>query len=197
MSDLGLIQKQDASQLVVQAVHLRELRPLPGIQIQVFGEWRDPLIATTDEEGLARFSLPTGERSSLVVYGHSADNTLQALSRSYAYGWNQPHRIYAYTDRPLYRPGQTVYFRALVREHDRLTSAGQPVQVTLTAPDGDVLGEQTLATNAFGSVHGQFQLPEETPWAATAWSGGWPGRRDPAASTPPSRWEPTANRSLR
>ncbi|WP_414385332.1 MG2 domain-containing protein [Synechococcus sp. H60.3] len=163
VSDLGLIQKQDASQLVVQAVHLRELRPLPGIQIQVFGEWRDPLIATTDEEGLARFSLPTGERSSLVVYGHSADNTLQALSRSYAYGWNQPHRIYAYTDRPLYRPGQTVYFRALVREHDRLTSAGQPVQVTLTAPDGDVLGEQTLATNAFGSVHGQFQLPEETP----------------------------------
>jgi len=165
VSDLGLIQKQDASQLVVQAVHLQELRPLPGIQIQVFGEWGDPLTATTDEEGLAQFSLPAGERSSLVVYGRSADNTLQVLSRSYTYGWNQPYRIYAYPDRPLYRPGQTVYFRALVREQGRLTPppAGQPLQVTLAAPNGDVLEEQTLATNAFGSVHGQFQLPEETP----------------------------------
>ncbi|HIK19469.1 MAG TPA: alpha-2-macroglobulin [Synechococcus sp. M44_DOE_062] len=165
VSDLGLIQKQDATQLVVQAVHLRELRPLSGIQIQVFGEWGDPLTATTDAEGLARFGLPAGEGSSVVVYGRSADNTLQALSRSYAYGWNQPHRIYAYTDRPLYRPGQTVYFRALVREQTRLTPppAGQPVQLTLTAPNGDVLSEQTLATNAFGSVHGEFQLPEEAP----------------------------------
>jgi hypothetical protein len=163
VSDLGLIQKKDASQLVVQAVHLRELRPLAGIQIQVFGEWGDPLTATTDAEGLARFGLPAREGSSLVVYGRSADNTLQALSRSYAYGWNQPHRIYAYTDRPLYRPGQTVYFRALVREQTRLTPPppGQAVQLTLTAPNGDVLSEQTLATNAFGSVHGEFQLPEE------------------------------------
>ncbi len=165
VSDLGLVQKQDANQLVVQAVHLRELRPLPGIQLQVLGERGDPLTATTDEDGLARFSLPAGERSSLVVYGRSADNRLQALSLSYAYDWNQPYRIYAYPDRPLYRPGQTVYFRALVREATRLAPppAGQPVQVTLTAPNGDVLGEQTLATNAFGSVHGQFQLPEEAP----------------------------------
>jgi uncharacterized protein YfaS (alpha-2-macroglobulin family) len=165
VSDLGLIQKKDASQLVVQAVHLRELRPLAGIQIQVFGEWGDPLTATTDAEGLARFGLPAREGSSLVVYGRSADSTLQALSRSYAYGWNQPHRIYAYTDRPLYRPGQTVYFRALVREQTRLTPppVGQAVQLTLTAPNGDVLSEQTLATNAFGSVYGEFQLPEEAP----------------------------------
>ncbi len=163
VSDLGLIQKKSATQLVVQAVHLRELRPLPGIRVQVFPEDGDPLTGTTDGDGLARFTLPSADTGSVLVLGQGSNLNLQALSTSYAYGFNPSERIYAYTDRPLYRPGQTVYFRALVRDQTSLTPPppGQAVRLSITAPNGDLLEEQTFTTSAFGSVHGDFQLPEE------------------------------------
>ncbi len=163
VSDLGLIQKQTSTELVVQAVHLRELRPLAGIQVRVIPWEGDPLTGTTDADGLARFTLPSEDNPSVMIYAQGSDPSLQSLSTSYAYGWNQGERIYAYTDRPLYRPGQTVYFRALIRDQTTLTPppAGTQVTLSIVAPNGDPLAQQTLTTTAFGSVHGSFQLPEE------------------------------------
>lgn len=165
VSDLGLIQKKTTTELVVQAVHLRELRPLAGIQLRVIPWEGDPLTATTDADGLARFTLPVKDNPSVMIYAQGSDPNLQSLSISHAYGWNQDERLYTYTDRPLYRPGQTVYFRALVRDQTTLTPppVGSRVSLSITAPNGDPLSEQTLTTSAFGSVHGEFQLPEEAP----------------------------------
>ncbi|MEN9231264.1 MAG: MG2 domain-containing protein, partial [Thermostichus sp. DG02_5_bins_236] len=165
VSDLGLIQKQTSTELVVQAVHLRELRPLAGIQMRVIPWEGDALTGTTDAEGLARFTLPSEDNPSVIIYAQGSDPTLQSLSISYAYGWNPGESLYAYTDRPLYRPGQTVYFRAIVRDQTTLTPppVGSQVTLSITAPNGDPLSEQTLTTNAFGSVHGEFTLPEEAP----------------------------------
>jgi len=174
VSDLGLIQKQDASQLVVQAVHLRELRPLAGIQIQVFGEWGDPLTATTDAEGLARFGLPAREGSSLVVYGRSADSTLQALSRSYFFFVKETNVIYSYTDRPLYRPGQTVYFRALVREHTRLTP---PPPRTSSATDP--YGPQRGCVERTNPGHQCFW---QCPWGVSTAGRSVPGQLRPGVA---------------
>ncbi|MBN1668024.1 MAG: hypothetical protein JW862_13095, partial [Anaerolineales bacterium] len=67
-----------------------------------------------------------------------------------------------YTDRPIYRPGQTVYFRAVVRQEDEARySLPQWQTVSLTITDGNynVLAELELPLSPFGTAAGTYQIP--------------------------------------
>ena len=68
-----------------------------------------------------------------------------------------------YTDRSLYRPGETVYFKGILVEK---SSAGDKVlpsralTVSLCDPNGKTVATLNLKSNDFGSVDGSFLLPE-------------------------------------
>ncbi len=76
----------------------------------------------------------------------------------------QPTLAYIYTDRPIYRPGQTVNFKAILRRDDdmrySLPEAGTPVTVRVLDARKNNLHTFTLATNDFGSMNGDFVIPE-------------------------------------
>ncbi len=71
-----------------------------------------------------------------------------------------------YTDRPLYRPGQRVYFRGVLRDvddlHYRLPEQVGPVYVWLYSEEGQV-AEQRVGLSAWGTFDGGFALPEAAP----------------------------------
>ncbi|NJK63069.1 MAG: alpha-2-macroglobulin [Synechococcaceae cyanobacterium SM2_3_1] len=146
--------------------------PVEAVSLQLFDaeQWEQPpLQAQTDAQGLARITLPTEQQQSgqWTLYAQTADQEFEALTSSYVYGSSQQYRIYTYTDRPLYRPGQTVYFRSILRqqppgENYRTPPPDLPVYVRIKTPKGDVLEDQQLATSSFGTVHGSFSLPEAT-----------------------------------
>lgn len=75
------------------------------------------------------------------------------------------YRVYVYTDRPLYRPGQTVYFKAIVRADDDGTYAlpptGTEVRIKVADWQERVLYEKTLKTTAFGSLADSFTINPE------------------------------------
>ena len=72
------------------------------------------------------------------------------------------------TDRSLYRPGQKVYFKGILRqivlkagETDSMTLLeGRKVSVELKDANYQKVAEQQLVTNEYGSVAGSFDLPE-------------------------------------
>ena len=67
-----------------------------------------------------------------------------------------------FTDRSLYRPGQTIYFKALMMDAGAVTSAtlpNLPVAVRLIDPNNEVVDSVSLRSSSFGSVHGQFRIP--------------------------------------
>jgi uncharacterized protein YfaS (alpha-2-macroglobulin family) len=71
-------------------------------------------------------------------------------------------RVEIFTDRGIYRPGQTVYFKGIVHqgkenEYKVLTNTKMVVKV-LDASYQEI-HKQELTTNDFGSVNGSFQLP--------------------------------------
>jgi uncharacterized protein YfaS (alpha-2-macroglobulin family) len=73
---------------------------------------------------------------------------------------------YTITDRPVYRPGQTVNFRSIVRHFERSefkTDNLFPVNVTITDPKGRNIYQQKLSTNQFGAVSGSVALEAEPP----------------------------------
>ena len=72
-----------------------------------------------------------------------------------------------FTDRSIYRPGQTVYFKGIKisRHRDGNQSTVIPDKKTMLRlydANGQIRDSMALTTNTFGSYHGQFRLPENT-----------------------------------
>ncbi len=73
-------------------------------------------------------------------------------------------RTYVYTDRPIYRPGQTVYIKGI----DRIGFDGsyevwnkQPVTLKLTDAMSNDLYEVQLPVNEYGTFNTEFTLPQD------------------------------------
>ncbi|MCK9450639.1 MAG: MG2 domain-containing protein [Bacteroidales bacterium] len=67
-----------------------------------------------------------------------------------------------FTDRSIYRPGQTVYFKGITLEKqdkDFEIVSGQQTEVELLDANSQKVGALQLTTNDFGSFDGQFALP--------------------------------------
>lgn len=68
-----------------------------------------------------------------------------------------------FTDRAIYRPGQTVYFKAILynesTEGKKKVIPNQEIQITLGNPNGEDVSNLKLKSNEFGSVSGEFIIP--------------------------------------
>lgn len=82
----------------------------------------------------------------------------------YDYQNQEKVRVQFFLDRKIYRPGQTVYFKALLYSLDRqnrfLALEREKVTVLLRDVNGQEMGKLDLVSNEFGTVNGQFKLPE-------------------------------------
>jgi len=70
-----------------------------------------------------------------------------------------------FLDRAIYRPGQTVYFKAIAtafngKEMKEKVAEKVQLNVILKDANGEEISKQTLTTNDFGSVNGNFVLPK-------------------------------------
>ncbi|WP_035557560.1 alpha-2-macroglobulin family protein [Hymenobacter sp. IS2118] len=79
---------------------------------------------------------------------------------------NQPEqaqrRTFLFTDRAIYRPGQTLYFKGILTETLRAKSSlvtGQTVSVRLVDVNGQTVQTLPFTTSDFGSFHGSLVLP--------------------------------------
>lgn len=120
---------------------------------------------TTDENGLAQVQKPinNGYYSNFIEV--KKGNDLLKFSH-YIYGNNTKptayQQDYIYTDRAIYRPGQTVYFKGIRLETlDKKSKIVPNQKVKITLKDVNYQDVKTieLITNDFGSFSGSFQLP--------------------------------------
>ncbi len=84
------------------------------------------------------------------------------VNSSYFY---QPHNVYIYTEKPLYRPGQPVHFKGIVRLDDDARYAIDPnlkqIDVMVNDPQGTQVFSATLPLNDYGSFNADFTLDNE------------------------------------
>tara|TARA_R110002049_G_scaffold18043_1_gene69404 strand:+ start:3027 stop:9155 length:6129 start_codon:yes stop_codon:yes gene_type:complete len=72
------------------------------------------------------------------------------------------YKAFIFIDRSIYRPGQTVYFKAIAIKTKKGKSevvASEPVYAVLYNTNDEKIKELELKTNEFGSVSGEFILP--------------------------------------
>lgn len=127
----------------------------------------DPWYETRDHKRWAYVRLPEvpdGDYTLRATVSTPLGQTVQELALPlYA-----PARVHLITDRPLYEPGNTVRFRAVVlRAKDLAPLDGRPGRWMVLDPDGEVLLEERAPAGPWGVAVGSFPLD------ARAASGRW------------------------
>ncbi|MCX7862215.1 MAG: MG2 domain-containing protein [Bacteroidales bacterium] len=85
------------------------------------------------------------------------------LSPYYSKSNSQYYSVILFTDRAIYRPGQTVYYKGIVLEvknEDKNIAPQIPLNVTLRDANYQIVEEQLKTSNEFGTFHGSFIIPE-------------------------------------
>lgn len=70
----------------------------------------------------------------------------------------------AFVDRGIYRPGEKVYLKGILRERSLgqlRTPADRPVKITLFDPRGETVAKVDARTSAFGGVTADFEVPKD------------------------------------
>jgi len=174
ISQLNLTVKAAADETLVWATDLLSGQPVPDLSIVVVDSDHDPLATgTTDADGLF-FSTYSSDSSSLYAL---ADDPFAVGSARWSDGidnWDfnlrwedyrrRSEKIYLYTDRPIYRPGHTIYFKGIVREPDearyRLPTWDE-VEIEAYDWDDTLIYQETLPLTELGTFAGEITLDEE------------------------------------
>ena len=173
VSDATLVLKSSNSQSLVFFANAVTGAPIPNATVALWESyyvngkphWRR-VHQTTDADGLARFTLKGSDSRNL--FATSASNDRQAFASAYAYGRtaNDGWRIYAFTDRPAYRPKETLQWKFIARHLSNgvySTPANQIVEYEITDPRGTKVTQGKATLNTFGSSWGSLELGEQFP----------------------------------
>ncbi len=175
VSDASLVLKSSGRQALVYFCNALTGAPLPSANITlwesyyVHDKWRwRRLRQISNNDGLAIFQLK-GESGYRNLFATAGINDVQSFSAGNTYGGReaeQPWRIYAFTDRPAYRPKETVQWKFVARRLSNgvySTPASQVVAYQINDPRGTKVTEGNATLNGFGSAWGQLELSEQLP----------------------------------
>lgn len=182
MATANAVLKTTATEALIWATDLNTGEPLPGVSVTLYDKGYNAVVeGMTDEFGLATFDGLTleagwdaryyavvGEPGS-ELFGVAISNWNEGIS-SYDFGistdfYLQPNEPtgYIYTERPVYRPGQPVYFKGIVRLNDDLSYSlpeFTEVRVQIDSHEETVY-TATMPLNNFGSFSGELLLDDE------------------------------------
>jgi hypothetical protein len=175
----ALTLKTSAQEYWVWAVDMGTGQPLSGRRIQAVRANGQVLgTATTGADGLAQIPGAVVDKSNtpLALMEDGGDVALVTANWNNGiapynydfptYGLSGDTQGALYTERPIYRPGQTVYFKGLLRADDDgrySLPAVKQVGIVINDRDGNPVYSQTLALGAFGTFSGEYTLATAAP----------------------------------
>lgn len=170
VTDLGLAAREAADGVLVWVNSLREASPRGGAVVQLFGVNGEELArGTTADDGTVFLREPVGRtvEPMLVVAQRGRDLSFLKLSttrqelppggtKAYLSG---AYEAAVFTDRGIYRPGETIHLRALVRDRALACPAPFPVVFRIVQPDGQVHRRLPAMLDAQGAAGADCELP--------------------------------------
>ncbi len=173
VSDLVLLTRADGGALEVTARSGASGAALADVRLSLYRrDWRGgPELETrqsTGVDGTVRFPVAAGDNHQRFLLAElGGDVTLsQSLWNPNTRRGREPHDAsLTFTDRSVYRPGQTVqwkvvaYRRAAGEDSEYSTLPGKAMQVELLDANGELVDQARVVSNDFGSASGTFAIP--------------------------------------
>lgn len=162
---------------------LRTGEPLAGADVRFYQDQSVLGEATTDARGIATATLALTPNNFYqpvqAMSGETGTETFAAVLSEWNNGiavWDfnlnggfntDQYQMYFYTDRPIYRPGQTVYWKGLVRglvdEQYTLPPASLPISITVRDGQGNAILEREYNFGELGTVNDKIELASTAP----------------------------------
>ena len=185
VSDNHVVMKISPEQAYVWATQLADYSPLVDTTVSIYNAEGDLVTSgETDSEGffispISRFGSPY--TSFLTILGEPGQDNFGFSISTWDQGYAlyemgirqntlpQETQAYLYTDRPIYRPGDTLHFKAAIFSRDN----GLPVSSGLDQVDVTVYGDpgvsgipvtlysQSHTLSQFGTVTGSVEIPQD------------------------------------
>ena len=164
VSQMALITKTAPGTILVFASDRQTSQPVAQAQTYFFVN-RNPVgERATDQNGLAQVDEKEPHPESVLVMARTKDDF--AVSAPWSYWMDtDPTRslaAYIYTDRPVYRPGDTVHFKAILRTRSGFTyqaPAYTDFNLKISDTEGKDVFAATLKSSAMGTLHGEYAIP--------------------------------------
>jgi alpha-2-macroglobulin len=177
VSDATLVLKTSGKQALAYFANVNDGAPIAGATVKLLERsynsseyiWKE-YSKQTNQDGIAVFDLaPRNQGYNVEVFASANSDDRQAFVNTYSYGYQRDYenwRIYAFTDRPAYRPNETAEFKFIARKYkdsNYTTPANQNVDYEITDPKGAKVGEGKTKLNQFGSAWGNLELTDKMP----------------------------------
>ncbi len=178
-SRYGTVIKEEQNGLLTWVQDFDTKRSLSDVPITVYSlrdEIKQHAQTKTDNDGIAHMN--TSAEYDVAIVGEGSDEALVPLNLEYLnidyksdnnkyQGQKERMRNFIFTDRPLYKPGDTVYFKVISRADDdlmyRVAEGKWKVQLLTGWGDSiEVIAEDYYDIDSYGAIAGEMQLPEDT-----------------------------------
>ncbi|MDB6112979.1 MAG: Large extracellular alpha-helical protein, partial [Pedosphaera sp.] len=189
VTDASMVLKTSGKQALVYVCNALAGSPIPDATVHLWERyyqdnhwhWRDAS-KPTKSDGIAVFDLVNAANNEQIFVGAIArDRQAFSVGDAYNYSRNrqeEPWKIYAFTDRPAYRPKETVQWKFIARKDNGSvysTPSDQVIEFQIDDPRGAKVKEDKVTLNAFGSAWGSLELTESMPlgeYRVTFWDQG-------------------------
>ncbi|MCK5581591.1 MAG: hypothetical protein KAJ18_10015 [Candidatus Omnitrophica bacterium] len=178
VTDMGFVTKVAGKSALFYAFDGKTGEPRPSARVKYhyryedhngYRQWAEGQ-GMTNEEGLLNVRLKTvdGRSKRHELFACVSDGAMQAFARSNYHS----HRgkgvwwMYAFSDRPAYRPNEEVSFKAIVRKYDGTSfrnPEGLQIKARIYDPRGNTVKEATYTLNAYGAFNDTLTLDEKAP----------------------------------
>ncbi len=175
LTDIGLAWKLTPSEAFIYAFSCNTGAPLPGVKIDIFGEDALSLTSTTtDAAGLVAVTRADAARHLHASLGGDGfltafDSTLNTVGMWHfpiRYSWNESteatRKAFLFTDRSLYRPGETVRLKGIIRNlrgNAIEPSKTSPARIVVIDPTDKEIHSSPVTISEAGSFDFTYTLP--------------------------------------
>jgi alpha-2-macroglobulin len=167
ITDIAIITKSGQGRLMSFVVDRRTGDPIANIPVKVWIDQKEVASKPTDQQGLVDTAVSVAKPENVAVL--AAGQNQFAINAPG--GWNlgdDPNRNlkgYTYTDRPVYRPGDTAHFNTIVRSQTAsgyTVPQGQDIRLELRDPQTyDVIWTKTVTLSQMGTATWDFPIPAD------------------------------------
>ncbi len=186
VTNLGVIMKRSPEGAKVYVTDLVQNRPRKDITVLLYndklnkksgteyydnGEEREPVTikelpvkviakGRTDANGMFSAALPSGKDAHLLVLADDGSYAICSGGASKGYV-SESEKFYIYTDRPVYRTGDRLFFKVLAKSMEKkfVPIKNRTVFYSIKRSGGKELSSGTLQLDEWGTANGSVEIP--------------------------------------
>jgi len=141
---------------------IKTLAPVSGARVSLYSGSKNVGEALTDASGVAMIKPVAGADLAVVQYGR--DSTIIAgydTKMNYASDAYNVRRAYIYTDRPIYRPGDKINIKGILRlgyDGNYQMWDGKEVKIDIRGPRWDTVATPAASVSDYGTFGAEYVL---------------------------------------